>query len=190
MSALAQVDRLDMVPLGGRMLKKRSPASKALRAATLTALLALVALALALGRLAISIPPETRHHNHIGSAFTSMSGHDPGDRSMGNGVRSTPQTKIVRDFDSRCPFDAQSIAFGDGSEHFLDPTPTRGLRVDRETNISCTGAGIKENEYPVEKLFAEFRDSRVASSACRAGSLPDKHLAIEEVDRSGLPVGW
>ena len=46
MSALAQVDWFDMVPLGGRMLKKRSPASKALRAATLTALLALVALAL------------------------------------------------------------------------------------------------------------------------------------------------
>ena len=64
MSALAHVVWFDMVPLGGRMLKKRSPASKALRAATLTALLALVALALALGRLALSVPPETNHYNH------------------------------------------------------------------------------------------------------------------------------
>ena len=101
MSALAHVDWFDMVPLGGRMLKKRSPASKALRAATLTALLALVALALVLGRLALSVPPETNHYNHIGLASTPMSDHEPGDRSMANGVRSTPQTEITRDFDSR-----------------------------------------------------------------------------------------
>ena len=60
MSALAQVDRLDMVPLGGRMLKKRSPASKALRAATMTAILALVALVLALGGPLRDLPPMTR----------------------------------------------------------------------------------------------------------------------------------
>ena len=113
MSALAHVDWLDMVPLGGRMLKKRSPASKALRAAALTAILALIALVLALGGLPCTVPPKARHHNYIGLASTSMSDHDPGDRSMGNGVRSTPQTEITRDFDSRCPLDAQTMPLYD-----------------------------------------------------------------------------
>ena len=169
MSALAHVDWFDMVPLGGRMLKKRSPASKALRAATLTALLALVALALALGRLALSVPPETRHHNHIGSAFTSMSGHDPGDRSMGNGVRSTPQTKIVRDFDSRCPLDAQTMPLYDIWGLVVQSGLPRVHRFEYSQNTSCTGAEIKEIEDSTGSLFAEFRDPHVASSACRPG---------------------
>ena len=49
MSALAHVDWLDMVPPVGGMLKKHPPVSRTLRTATLTAILALIALVLSLG---------------------------------------------------------------------------------------------------------------------------------------------
>ena len=101
MSSDAHVDRLDMVPLGGRMLTKRSPASKALRAATLTAILALIALVLALGRPLCVVPPKVRCHNHIGSAFNTTRDHDLGDQSIEHSERSTSQAKIAREFEFR-----------------------------------------------------------------------------------------